>query len=87
MELSYAAHPLGAWRKKRSAEMQRTLFLAETGTRYQTHARRVEQLHAVELIGRHAMAARLVDGPGRQVDRGEEVHGTLRVILAVEIIQ
>ena len=50
VELLNPAHPLSSRRQERCPEMQRPLSLPKPRTGHNTHSRRLEQLHAVELI-------------------------------------
>lgn len=77
VELDQPVRPLGAWRKERGSEMQRSFFLAKAGTGDDAHARGIEHTEAVELIGLAAFLLGLLDGFLGEFDGGEEVHRTL----------
>ena len=78
MEVRDPPDPFGARGEESGAEMQGALFLAEAGAGNEADARGVQEAEAVEFVGLALLALGLGDGFGGEVDRGEEVHGTLR---------
>jgi hypothetical protein len=55
--------------------MQRALLLSKPTTRHNTHTRRLQQPHTIEIICVLASFLRCLDSLLRQVDGREEVHG------------
>ena len=77
VELDDALNPVGARGKEGRAEVESVLLLAEARARDDANTRGVKQGQAVELISGTALGFGGFDGLCGQVNRWEEVHGTL----------
>ena len=75
MELLDPAHPLSARRKERRPEVESALLLSEPAAGNDADTGRLEETHAVEIVGVLALLLRFVDGLLGQCDGWEEVHG------------
>lgn len=77
MEVDDPADPLGARGQEGGPNVQRPGFLAEAYAGHKTDTGLVEQFVTVEFVGFAVGLFGSFNGSWREVDRGEEVHGSL----------